>query len=97
MSDLHTNLFTDSGSVFDAYQVLLRDQKRHFTMGVILFVVGLGALIGAIEFRSFPSLFAISAFGFWASLIAKHDESNCNYTMHMIDYHRFTRTHPDDK
>jgi len=96
MSYLHTDLFADSGSVFDAYQVLLRDQKRYFRMAVILSIIGLAALIAAVEYRSFPWLFAVSAVSFWASLLAKHDESNCNYMMHMIDYHRFMSGHPDD-
>ena len=95
MSYLHTDLFTDSGSVFDAYQGLLRDQKRYFVIAVILSIIGLASLIGALEYRSFPWLFAISAVSFWASLLAKHDESNCNYMMHMIDYHRFLSGHPD--
>ena len=95
MSYLHTNLFTDNGSVFDAYQVLLRDQKRYFRMAVVLSIIGLAALIGAVEYRSLPWLFAVSAVSFWAGLLAKHDESNCNYMMHMIDYHRFMSSHPD--
>ena len=95
MSYLHTDLFTDSGSVSDAYEVLLRDQKRYLRMAIIFSIIGLGALICAVEYRSLPWLFAVSAVSFWASLLAKHDESNCNYMMHMIDYHRFMRSHPD--
>ena len=95
MFDMHTDLFTASGSVSDAYEVLLRDQKRYFRMAAIFSIIGLAALIAAVEYRSFPWLFAVSAVSFWASLVAKHDESNCNYMMHMIDYQRFMRSHPD--
>jgi len=94
-SDLHTDLFTYNGSVADAYRNFLRDQKRYFRMSGISFSIGLGALIVAIvSSPSYPFLFVVSALGFWFSLIAKQDESNCNYMMHMIDYHHFMRSHP---
>lgn len=96
LSNLHTNLFTSNGSVSDTYQGFLQDQKRYFRMSVILSVIAIIVLPIAFV-QSSHWFFAVAAFGLWASLIAKHDESNCNYMMHMIDYLEFRRTHPNSQ